>query len=245
EPSSGVLRYNMGCAKVSLGKEALEAGDQDAAFEHFEAALEIFDNLPDDADIELREDAAYNRVNTEGQQARAIARAAPHEEALEAVKDSISNYEEFLAQYPDHEAARHNLDHMRYLRKTLVEDPPQEEPEPEEDDSDSEEPEEEEGEGEGEAPEPEDGDEEGEGEGGEEEEEHQPEAGDGEQEQDPEEREAPAEPQPNPEETESPEPPETTQTMEAILEALEEEDNREQREMLREHNGPRIRAQWW
>lgn len=243
-PSSGVLRYNMGSAKVSLGKEALEAGDLDEAFEHFEAAQEIFDSLPEDADIELRRDAAYNRANTEGRQARAIARARPYEEALEAVEDSISSYEEFLAQYPDHKAAQHNLDHMRYLRKTLLENPPQEEPD--EDESEDEEPQEE-----GEEPEPENSGDEGE-EGEKEEEgeeegegEEQPEAGDGEQEQDPEEREAPAGPQPNPEETESPETPENPQTLEAILEALEEEDNREQREMLREHDGPRIRAQWW
>ncbi len=231
EPSSGVLRYNMGCAKVSLGKEALEAGRLDEAFEHFEAALEIFENLPDEADASLKRDAEYNLVNTEGRQARAIAGAAPYEEALETVENSIRRYEEFLARYPDHEAAQHNLDHMRYLRKTLLDEPPPEEPQPEEDEDEGEEPEDEEGE----ESEPEDG----------EDGEEQPEPGEGEEEQDADEDEMPAEPEPEPADVEAPETPQTRQNIEAILEALEEEDNREQREMLREHDGPRIRMQWW
>ncbi len=234
EPSSGVLRYNMGCAKVSLGKEALQAGRLDEAIEHFEGALEIFGNLPDSADAELRRNAEYNRVNTAGRQARETARAAPYEDALEAVDQSIRGYEEFLARYPDHEAAQHNLDHMRYLRKTLLDDPPPEEPQPEEDESEGDDPEE----GEGEESEPEDGEE---GEDGEE----QPEPGDGEEDQDAGEGEAPAEPEPDPEEMDAPEAPETRQNIEAILQALEDEDNREQREMLREHGGPRIRMEWW
>ena len=234
EPTSGLLRYNMGCAEVSLGKEALEAGRLDEAFEHFGTALEIFENLPEDAAPSLRRDAEYNRVNTRGRQARAIAGAAPYEEALEAVEGSIRRYEEFLARYPDHEAAQHNLDHMRYLRKTLLNDPPPEEPQPEEDESEGDDPEE----GEGEESEPEDGEE---GEDGEE----QPEPGDGEEDQDAGGDEAPAEPEPDPEEMDAPEAPETRHNIEAILQALEDEDNREQREMLREHGGPRIRMEWW
>lgn len=219
EPESDLLYYGLGCSNYELGMAALENESPDVALDEFEKAQEYFDKTLISPDFEIRTNASYNLANCYAQVAKS---AKDNEKRKEAFESSINQYEEILRNHPDHKGARNNLDHMRYLLKKMLQNPP-----PPQDH-----------EGEGEEQEEEEGDEE------ESEGEEEQEGGDNDQESE-EEQEQDSEQQPssgNPEEEQEPK---DRQTIEAILQSIEEQDNREQRDTKNQRSTIRVGKDWW
>lgn len=123
-PESDQLYYAFGCAHF-------EAAEQHAGMKRLEDALtaygearESFERARLSSAPELRRNAAFNAANCVAKQALSLAETAEYEPTLEKFKESITGYEELLREYPDLSGARINLDHMRYRLKKMLQNPP-------------------------------------------------------------------------------------------------------------------------
>lgn len=234
DPESKALYYGSGCAQYEQGVNKLAAEAADEAIELFEAAESAFQKAALSPSPRLRRDAAYNLTNATAQLAKLSLFSGDYEGAVEAFEDAIKKYEDFLARYPDHQKARNNLAHMRFYLKKMMQNPPQ----PQEQRGES---------GENEK---------------QEQQQDESKQNEGEDEQQPEEQEqqesreqeqqqqedtaqadvtAAEESDPKQEQPE----PEQRQNIEAILQSLEDQDNREQHDIKDRQPGSRVVAEWW
>jgi Ca-activated chloride channel family protein len=125
DPESSLLYYNIGCAQLESAGDA-NADDPAAAAETLTEARASFDKAAMAEDPAVRRDARFNRVNVDSQLAKRLSESGDYEAATKAFEEAIYGYEDFLEQYPDHEGAQQNLDHMRYLLKKMLQNPPPE-----------------------------------------------------------------------------------------------------------------------
>lgn len=229
DPESDVLYYNMGRAHYEGAMQEADLEAHEDALASLEQAKEALEKVLNSPDPEVRRNAAYNHANCVAQVAKLSATAQKHPETVEAFELSVAEYEDFLRQHPDHQGARNNLDHMRYLLKSMLQNPPP--------------PRQQQGEGDGEnqdqqqqqqdqdkGPEEEQDEQQGE---------QQPQA----QEQDQsDQRDQSDDSEQSPEEES---PPEDRQNVEAILQSLEDIDEQEQRETRTQRPDTRLRNDWW
>ncbi|MCL4691741.1 MAG: hypothetical protein KJ060_04430 [Candidatus Hydrogenedentes bacterium] len=261
DPESPELLYNMGCAKYEEALRNLQDGMEDASTNPFEEARASFEKAQALGAGDLREDAAFNKANCLAQFAKHMSPESVEQDALiDAYQQSITAYEDLLRQYPDHTGARKNLDHMRYLLKKMLQNPP---PPPEENQGKGEnEPQEEQKQEEqppdpsaeqqpGEQEQPQQAQQDSESE-DEAQQQEQPEPEEAEENQDREEQmQNAAEPDTQEEEeqreaqaVETGDLPDR-QTIEALLQSLEDRDQMEQQSERREPRQTRIRREWW
>lgn len=125
-PENEIVYYSLGCANYEEGESVSALQDPQGAIELFASARDAFHQAMTNSDSMLRTDAAYNHANTLAQIAKQKASLGDQEATLAAFEEALQAYEEVLARYPDHEKARHNLNHMRYLLKRMLQNPPQE-----------------------------------------------------------------------------------------------------------------------
>ncbi len=235
EPESGILYYSNGSAKYQEGLDHMALQAPEDAGTAFEEAKESFLKASTSEDGALRTDGAYNHANTVAQTAKLAMAQGDHEATVKGFEDSVQAYEQFLRGHPGHEAATHNLAHMRYLLKKMLQNPP---PPPEESEDQEEQEgdkqEEQEDEQKQDQEKQEDQEEQKE---NEEQEEQDPQEPEDEKEQQEQESQAEAgEQEPNEEDR---------QNIEAILQSLEEQDKREQQETHRARPESRRRVKWW
>ena len=124
DPQSDEVHYGMGCAHYDAAMRLLEnhaAEDAGAALKEAHAA---FSEATDSPDAELRASAIYNQANCIAQQAIQAATTGDAKQAEKAFRESIDEYETILRRNPEHAGARQNLDHMRYLLKKMLQNPP-------------------------------------------------------------------------------------------------------------------------
>jgi hypothetical protein len=260
DPESDLVQYSIARAQY---EQALRDGDspQDA-LEPLHAARAAFDTLTTSEDPFVRENALYNSANCSALIAKHSAAEGNHEETVKGFEDSIRGYEEVLEKHPNRVEARGNLNHMRYLLKKMLQNPPppeeqqeqQEGEEGEEENQEQSEGEEQEQQSEqdGEPSEEESDGESSPDEEGEESEQDQGKQDESEQEQgdaDPSEQEQEGDSEPQEgeegEEGEGKEPL-SRQNIEAILNSLEEEDREEQKNLRRSKTPPRMKGnKWW
>jgi len=124
DPESEVLYYSMGCAQYKQGAKLSEEKAPRDAVESFKTSRESFEKVLNAHDPEIRKDAQYNHANATAQIAINSVSAQQYEESKKAFEDSVKEYEAFLKQYPDHADARQNLDHVRYMLKSMLQNPP-------------------------------------------------------------------------------------------------------------------------
>lgn len=235
QPESEVVTYSLASAKYKQG--LLDAKNQapEDAITRFSEARTAFDELHASEDPFIRFNAAYNAANCSAQIAKNSIGSGKHDETVAAFEESIQEYERLREQRPDHEGVQTNLNHMRYLLKTLMQNPP---PEQQQQSGEGEEEEKQEGEDEGEQEEQQQQPSEEEQNGEPNEEEQQDEQQ--ETQENPQEFNSSAEE--NQEETE----PLNRQNIEAILQSLEDQDREEQKKLRRADEPPRIvNRKWW
>lgn len=124
DPESEALYYSMGCAEYKQGSKLVEYKAPRDAVESFKTAKESFEKTLNARDPEIRRNARYDHANATAQIAINSIGAQQYEESKKAFEESVREYEDLLKQYPDMTAARQNLDHMRYLLKSMLQNPP-------------------------------------------------------------------------------------------------------------------------
>ncbi len=275
DPESELLYYNIGCAQLESAAPPDPEADSTLAIASLNSAKASLDKAVMAENATIRRDARFNRVNCDSGLAKHLALTPDFEGATSAFEDAIYGYEDFLDQYPDHAGAQQNLNHMRYLLKKMLQNPPPEQEQQEQESEDGEGEKGEDGEQQEQSNsdgEQQDGDDQGEkgdqkpsGEPGEQQpgDETQPEEGEnqdqqpGEGESNDEQSGAGSEPgneqqqagdgqtdqDGTPEEGEIDLP--NKDTIEAILDALQERDKEEQQNMRRVQQNPRRSGPWW
>ncbi len=126
DPESELLYYNIGCAELESVSGSGGAPDESTAIDSLNNAKKWFDKASMAEDATIRRDARFNRINADSQLAKILATGEDHEGAIKAFENAIFGYEDFLDQYPGHAGATKNLNHMRYLLKTMMQNPPEE-----------------------------------------------------------------------------------------------------------------------
>ena len=130
DPESPLVHYNMGLAHYGEANQFGGLGSTEDAVAALNKAKEEFESAEKKSpDPKLRLDAAYNHANATAQQAKCSAEAAKtgagkFEDTVKAFESSVAEYEELLKREPDHAGAKQNLDHMRYLLKSMLQNPP-------------------------------------------------------------------------------------------------------------------------
>lgn len=124
DPESDLLYYNIGGALYQQALQNIELKATEDAIESLNSAKTSFEKVLNAPDPAIRMNAAYNHANSIAYIAKQSAGTDQYQETIEAFKECIKEYEEFLKQYPGHAPARTNLDHMRYLLKTMLQSPP-------------------------------------------------------------------------------------------------------------------------
>ena len=250
DPESDVLYYSIGRAQYEQGVQNAELGAPEDAIAAFEEAANTFEMVATASDPELRKRAAYNHANSIAQIAEQSAAAQQHDETVAAFEQSVGEYEEFLRKHPDHTEARNNLDHMRFLLKSMLQNPPP--PQEQQQDQEGEDGEGEDGDKSEEGQKKEGGDQQ-DGEDGEQEQQQGDESQeeqDGDDEQDGGEQESEQQEGAQSEEQGEGEPTGEgeeidRQNVEALLESLEDIDEREQRETKNVRRDIQMRKDWW
>lgn len=230
-PESDLVYYSVARTQYEEGLVSLKLEAAEDAVIQFNAAKATFDNLTTSPDPFIRENALYSSANCAAQIAKNTSMLAERDETVAAFEDSIGAYEQVLARNPSHDGARRNLDHMRYLLKSMLQDPlPEQE---QQSDGSDEENQDQEGE-----EEQEDGGE------SEEQSENDPEDDpeDSGEQSDETEEDAP----PESGDSASEEEPQNRENIEAILQTLEDRDREEQKNLRKSKSPPRIRGnKWW
>lgn len=259
EPESPELHYNTGCATYQEALRAIGGSTAEPEENPFEEARASFDKALATGSGTIREDAAFNRANSLAQYAKHIPTDAEQDLLIDAYQQSITAYEDVLRQYPEHEGARKNLDHMRYLLKKMLQNPPppeeqegkgESQPQDQQQQQDEQQPEP--------SPNPQQGNEDEQQSPQEaqsqdeqdQEQEPQPNQGEEQEEQEREQTQTASEPDTQQDDHESAEASESgevpdRQTIEAILQSLEDRDQLEQRSERRQPGPIRIKGQWW
>lgn len=231
EPESDLVHYSLASVRYHQGMQELEQDSPEEAVARFSEARDSFQSLLGSPEAFVRRNALYNMANCSALMAKQAGAVGATAETVKAFEESVRAFEEVLRLHPEHEGARTNLDHMRFLLKSMLQDMPPEMQQPkagegDEDPDNPENPEEEENRGERSGEEGDKG-----------ERKDQPRAsGDeagrkaGDEKLD---QGADSDPQ-------------MRENIEAILESLEDQDREEQRRLRRSKTPPRIRGdRWW
>jgi hypothetical protein len=125
DPESPRIYYGEGLAQYKRALDATKANEFVEGSHPFDEAKASFEKAQSAASTEVRRNARFNRANTIAQYAKHPGPNADQEMLKQAFEESIATYEEILEQDPDHKGARQNLDHMRYLLKKMLQNPPE------------------------------------------------------------------------------------------------------------------------
>lgn len=124
DPESDILYYSIGCAEYEKGKADAEAGATEGATESLKEAADSFQRVAISPTAAIRRGARYNLANSKAQLAKQAAAAGQSDAAGKGFEEAIRAYDECLRLYPDNENARNNRDHVRYLLKKMLQNPP-------------------------------------------------------------------------------------------------------------------------
>lgn len=243
DPESETLYYDFGCAHYRQGKEAGDQKQAQDALTSFEEAKKSFEKVLNARDPEIRKNAAFQHANAVAQIALQSKEAQKYDETVKGFEEAVKEYEAFLKQYPGHAGARAKLDYMRYVLKTMLQNPPP----PEEQQGQDEQKKDEQGDQKQEQKDQQGQDRQ------EQDEQKQGENKDQEKKDEKSEqpqeaselKEASQEQKDQQEQSQEEAKPDDKQNVEAILQSLEDTDHREQRDMLNQRSEIKMRKEWW
>ena len=229
EPNSEFVKYSIAAAYYERGLKELETMVTEENMGILYEARDGFDKLRNTENDFLRKNAPFNAANSVAQVAKHYDIQLQYKEKVQAFQDAIVAYETLLRQQPDHEGAKMNLNHSRYMLKKMMQDPPPDQQEVNAGDDQEQNQEDQEGE---------------EGEEGQEGQEGEPEETEGEEnESDPsEDEDSSGEPQDGAAESK----PIEDENIEAILQSLEDINKEEQKNLRKAKGPPQVReGKWW
>lgn len=236
EPNSELVQYSIAAALYEKGLKNLAGEVSEEAMESLYQARDGFDKLRNSRDTFLRRNAPFNAANSTAQVAKHLDPGSQYNERVQALQDAIQAYEVVVRQHPDHDGARVNLNHSRYLLKSMMQNAP-----PEQERADD-------GEGGEQGEQGENEDQSDEGEEGEQDQDSQ-EGEEGEQDQEGEEDSDPSDNENSggdPQDASSQGDPLKDENIEAILQSLEDKNREEQKNLRKAKGPPSIReGKWW
>lgn len=247
-PENEAVYYSLGCADYEEGSSVVALQDPEGAIELFSSARDAFKRATTSRDKSLRVDASYNHANTMAQIAKQTVALGDQKATIAAFEEAVASYEGVLERYPEHKEARHNLDHIRYLLKRMLQVPPPEQQQEEEQQQQEGEQDQQQDQQQG-TQEQQDGDQP----------QEEPEESEDQAQQQPDQQEEEGQPQQQPQQLqaeapradeekpgeEDPEEMQDRQTIEAILQSLEAQDKREQQDLRTSVPDSQIRREWW
>ena len=144
EPESEDTIFGIACARYQQAVQLFDAGNAEEAGEILVQAQEGFGDLSVSTRRALRANAAYNRANC----VAVLAKRPPappealggmgavdapmdkkaYDEKVGALRGAVTAYERVTQEFPGHVDARRNLEHVRYLLKVQLQNPPEEPP---------------------------------------------------------------------------------------------------------------------
>ncbi|NUM54644.1 MAG: hypothetical protein HUU46_13450 [Candidatus Hydrogenedentes bacterium] len=125
-PDSPVVQYNIGCAEYEKGVRALNSDEAKNEPGAMSEAIASFDRAIQGGDSTVATRAAFNRANSLAEIAKASGEGAAAADRAKSFQEAIRAYEDVLKSDPDNAGAKQNIDHLRYmLKKTPPPTPPQ------------------------------------------------------------------------------------------------------------------------
>jgi len=125
-PDSVLVNYSIASANYALGLEALQGDNSELAKEKFETAKDGFFDLRNHPNTFIKENVPVNIANCSAQLARSLNPQENFQERLAGLKQAINEYETALRITPENRQAKNNLNHVRYLAKQMLQNPPPE-----------------------------------------------------------------------------------------------------------------------
>jgi len=224
QPDSDLVQYSIGYAQYEQGLKQLNGEQSEAGVATVQQAKSTFDALSNSPDAFISKSAQYNAANCTAVLAKNGAPEQEYKEALATYRKSVDAYEQVLEDQPEHVVARKNLDHIRYLLKSMLQNPPPEQEDQEDQKGDGD-PEEQNKDGE----------------------QNEDEESNSEQDED---QDGDGQPQENDQQgpTKAPSEPQQLdrQNIEAILQSLEDQNTEEQKKLRRARTPSQVKAgKWW
>ena len=127
-PDSDLIKYSLAATKYRQALKDLENNLAEEAVTQLQEARADMHNLAASPDPFVSQNAAFIAANCDAQLAKQMAAAGDQKKTLDAFRGAIEGYEEVLRQAPEHAGARQNREHMRYLLKRMLQNPPPEQP---------------------------------------------------------------------------------------------------------------------
>ena len=241
-PDSELVDYSIASVAYRKAVSLRENENIEGAIEEFSKAKGQFDPLASSIDEFLREHAPLNSANCTSQIAKLYHPEQQYKERVQGLAQALHEYDTFLGQFPGHTVAQRNRDHVSYLLKQLLRNPPPEEEQEQEQEQDGDEDSEDKDDQEQkDQEESEDGDDNPD--------ENNPD--DNEQKEGDQDPKDPADAQNNESESSNPQKGQNGKTpeeqnIEAILESLEAKNQEEQKELRKTKTLPRVKGgKWW
>lgn len=147
-PNSEWVDYSIASVIYERARSLRDTEDVEGAIEQFLEAKSRFSTLARTKDSFLREQAPLNAANSTAQIAKLYTPEEQYKERVQGLKNALVDYDTFLGEFSGHPVAQRNRDHVSYLLKQLLRNPPPEQEEEQEGEEGEEESEGEESEGE-------------------------------------------------------------------------------------------------
>ncbi|MFP6616336.1 MAG: hypothetical protein VCB26_08025 [Candidatus Hydrogenedentota bacterium] len=234
-PESALVDYSIASTYYKKAVARISDENKEDVIESLTQAKERFEELIRIPELFLKENAPFNSANCSAQIAKLYDPKEEYSQRVIGLRTAIEEYDKVLRVDPGHVSAKKNRDHLSYLLKKMLQDPPPDQKSPDEGDGGENE---NEGEEEKEGQDPSEGENEEKKEGEEDDAEGDPEeddsenddqSQDGEQQQSSQNGKAPEE-----------------ANIEAILDSLEEVNKEEQKNLRRAQRAPQIKGgKWW
>lgn len=239
-PDSALVDYSIASTYYQKALALGTPETKETTIESLFQAKEIFEELIRMPEPFLQENAPFNSANCSAQIAKLYDPAAEYSQRVQGLRTAIEEFDKVLLQHPDNQSAQRNRDHLSYLLKSMLQDPPEEQQQPNEGDG---------GENQEEGDKEQEGQDPSEGENNENEdsgEEGEEDNSDGDPQDDDSENSDPGQqgeqPQQSSQNGKSPE----EANIEAILESLEEINKDEQKNIRRARQAPQVvGGKWW
>lgn len=125
-PDSELVQYSIAAAEYEKGAQDLDAGNTEEGSKVLTDAHSGFDELMSAQSPFVRKNAGFGAANSTAQLAKHYDEESQYNERVQSLQQAVREYEGVLDRYPDHEGARTNLNHTRYLLKKMLQNPPPE-----------------------------------------------------------------------------------------------------------------------
>ncbi len=127
-PDNEMLLQGIAIAQLGKAQKLIGLEDEEQGLAALSEARIVFQRLAEQTDNpETRVNARFNEATLLAQESKLRITPDDFKESVARVRRAVDALNDVTAQYPEHDAARHNLEHMRLVLKELLANPPEQE----------------------------------------------------------------------------------------------------------------------